>query len=140
MVSIFDRPAGHLHAPGAHTPPLQLLAVGPAKAEKKEKKEQKDKKQKSVPEVGSQTPGAEMQPQMPPPEDEVATGPPGGGEVAEEVAEVHEVATDRADVDEVWDTEAATAEGGDEIAEWQPQLEEPHAEAHPQAAATAEVG
>ena len=89
-VSIFDRPAGHLRAPGAHTPPLQLLAVGPAKAEKKEKK---DKKQNSVPEVGSQTTGAEIEPQMPPPEDEVATGLPGGGEVAEEVTEVHEVAT-----------------------------------------------
>ena len=45
----------------------------------------------------------------------------------------------------MWDTEAAGAEvaadeGGDEIAEWQPQLEEPHAEAHLQVAATAEVG
>ena len=76
-VSIFDRPAGHVHAPGDHTPPLQLHAVGPANAEKKEEKEKKDKKQKSDPE-----------PQMPPPEDEVATGPPGGGEVVEETVEM----------------------------------------------------
>ena len=63
-VSIFDRPAGHVHAPGAYTPPLQLAAVGPANAAKKEKKEKNDKKQKSDPE-----------PQMLPPEAEVATGP-----------------------------------------------------------------
>ena len=130
-VLIFDRPAGHVHAPGAHTPPWQLAAVGPAKAEKKEKKEKKDKKQKTDP-----------GPQMPPPEDDAATGPPGGGEVAEEIVEIHEVATDHAGVDEVWDTEAADAEAaaaaeGDEIAEWQP--EKPHAEVHPKAAATTEV-
>ena len=40
-VSLFDRPAGHMHSPGAHTPPLQLLAVGTAKGEKKEKKDKK---------------------------------------------------------------------------------------------------
>ena len=45
----------------------------------------------------------------------------------------------------MWDTEAADAEAaaaaeGGEIAEWQPQPEEPHAEVHPKVAATTEVG
>ena len=114
--------------PPSRTPPRSrsshaaLATLGCRAGQGREEKEKKDKKQKAVPEVGSQTPGDA------PPEDDVATGPPGGGEVAEEVVEVHEVATDRADVDEVWDTEAAAAEGAaaegdDEIAERQPQPE-----------------